>query len=67
MKLPALAIVVCPIMTSLCWLHEPSNVRTPILLILGIRIEQIHRDAGGIAARPYQKIPLGFIDNLRPS
>jgi hypothetical protein len=39
MELSALAIVICSIMTSLCWLPKPSNVRTPIKLHLRVSIE----------------------------
>ncbi|KUJ14219.1 uncharacterized protein LY89DRAFT_784208 [Mollisia scopiformis] len=67
MELSALAIVVCSIMTSLCWLHKPSNVRIPIKLQLKISIERILREAGEIAATPYKQTPLDFIDDLCPS
>jgi hypothetical protein len=67
MELSALAIVVCSIMTSLCWLHKPYDVRTPIKLDLKVTIDQIHREAGEIAARPWKQTPLDFIDDLCPS
>lgn len=67
MELSALAIVVCSIMTSLCWLHKPSNVRIPIKLQLKVSIERILREAGEIAATPYKQTPLDFIDDLCPS
>lgn len=67
MELSALAIVVCSIMTSLCWLHKPSNVRTPIRLRLDTSLDEILRKAGDIAAKPYRQTPLDFIDDLCPS
>jgi hypothetical protein len=67
MELSALAIVICSIMTSACWLHKPSDVRTPIKLKLGVSMDQILREAGEIAAKPYQQTPLDFVDDLCPS
>ncbi|GLB07712.1 hypothetical protein AtubIFM57258_003073 [Aspergillus tubingensis] len=67
LELSALAIVVCSVMTSLCWLHKPSDVRTPIRLELHISIEQIRREAGDHAMEPYKQTPLDFIDDLLPS
>lgn len=67
LELSALAIVVCSVMTSLCWLHKPSDVRTPIRLELHVSIEQIRREAGDHAMEPYKQTPLDFIEDLLPS
>ena len=67
MELSAFAIVVCSIMTSLCWLHKPSDVRTPIKLRLDVNVAEVLRNAGEAAARPYKQTPLDFIDDLCPS
>lgn len=67
MELSALAIVVCTIMTSICWLRKPLDVRTPMKLHMNATIEEVLVEAGDVAARPYRQTPLDFIDDLCPS
>ncbi|KAI9808922.1 MAG: hypothetical protein M1827_007147 [Pycnora praestabilis] len=67
MELSALAIVVCSILTSLCWLQKPLDVRSPIRLPIAASIDEILKEAGEIAAKPYKQTPLDFVDDLGPS
>lgn len=66
MELSTLAIVVCSIMTSICWLRKPLNGITPIRVYSNRSIEEILRDAGK-ADGPWKQTPLDFIDDLGPS
>lgn len=66
-ELSTLAIVIYSIMTSLCWMGKPLDVRTPIRISLNTSLEQILKDAGPVATKPYRQIPLDFVDDLRPS
>ena len=67
MELSALAIVVCTILTSVCWLRKPLDVRTPMKLYMNATVEQVLLEAGDVAAKPYKQTPLDFIDDLCPS
>ncbi|KAL8723806.1 MAG: hypothetical protein Q9181_007182 [Wetmoreana brouardii] len=67
MELSALAIVVCTILTSICWLRKPLDVRTPIKLHMEFPIEQVLCEAGDAAAKPFRQTPLDFVDDLCPS
>jgi len=67
LELSALAIVVCSIMTSLCWWYKPADVRTPVRLQLQVSITEILQKAGDAASRPFRQTPLDFIDDLGPS
>lgn len=67
LELSALAIVVCSIMTSLCWWYKPADVRTPVRLQLQVSITEILLKAGDAASRPFRQTPLDFIDDLGPS
>jgi len=46
LELSALAIVACSVLTSLCWMHKPLDVRTPIRLRIKYSIEEILEKAG---------------------
>lgn len=67
MELSALAIVVCTILTSICWLRKPLDVRTPIKLEMEFTIEQLLCEAGDAASKPFRQTPLDFVDDLCPS
>lgn len=67
MELSALAIVVCTILTSICWLRKPLDVRTPIKLHMNATVEQVLCQAGDAAANPFRQTPLDFVDDLGPS
>ena len=67
LELFALAIVVCSIATSWCWLHKPADVKFPIRIDMNTHITRILREGGPAAARPYRQTPLDFIDDLCPS
>ncbi|KAL8901347.1 MAG: hypothetical protein Q9207_005242 [Kuettlingeria erythrocarpa] len=67
LELSTLAIVVCTILTSICWLRKPLDVRTPITLRMETSIERVLCDAGEAAAIPFRQTPLDFVDDLGPS
>jgi hypothetical protein len=46
LELSALAIVACSVLTSLCWMHKPLDVRRPIRLRIKYSIEEILEKAG---------------------
>lgn len=66
LELSALAIVVCSIMTNICWLRKPAGVLTPIRLHSELSMEEILKDAG-VADLPWKQTPLDFVDDLGPS
>lgn len=66
-ELSTVAIVVCSIMTSICWMSKPQDVRYPIRINMPITMDQVLREAGPVAARPYRQTPLDFVDDLTPS
>jgi hypothetical protein len=66
MELSALAIVVCSIMTSLCWLRKPTDVMTSIPLYSEWSMEEILEDVGA-GKLLWKQTPLDFIDDLGPS
>ncbi|KAF3910815.1 hypothetical protein ABW20_dc0103897 [Dactylellina cionopaga] len=70
MELSTLAIVVCSILTSLCWLEKPLDVREPIELPLKNRVEDILNEAAkehGKGIKEWKRTPFDFIDDLGPS
>ncbi|KAF8242570.1 hypothetical protein K440DRAFT_565110 [Wilcoxina mikolae CBS 423.85] len=70
LELSALAIVVCSILTNLCWLRKPLDVRTPIKVQLKTTMGVIRQDARGSekeAEKEWKQTPLDFIDDMRPS
>lgn len=67
LELFALAIVVCSIATSWCWLRKPADVNYPIRLHTDARVAHILHEGGAPAARIYRQTPLDFIDDLCPS
>jgi hypothetical protein len=66
LELSALAIVVCSIMTNICWLRKPSDVMTPISLYLEMSMDEILKDAS-VLDLPWKQTPLDFVDDLGPS
>jgi hypothetical protein len=66
LELSALAIVVCSIMTNICWLRKPAGVLTPIRIYSELSMEEILKDAGA-ADLPWKQTPLDFVDDLGPS
>ncbi|KAL7925762.1 hypothetical protein ACQKWADRAFT_329723 [Trichoderma austrokoningii] len=66
-ELSTVAIVVCSIMTSICWMSKPQDVRYPIRINMSVTMDQVLREAGPVAARPYRQTPLDFVDDLTPS
>lgn len=66
LELSALAIVVCSIMTNLCWLRKPFGVMTPIRLYSEKSLQEILKDAGAVDL-PWKQTPLDFVDDLGPS
>ena len=66
LELSVLAVVVCSIATSLCWLRKPANVLTPIRLPTTMSMEEILQDAG-VSDLVWKQTPLDFIDDLGPS
>ena len=66
LELSALAIVVCSIMTNICWLRKPAGVLTPIRLYSDMSMEEILKDAG-VVHLPWKQTPLDFVDDLGPS
>ncbi len=67
LELSTMAVVVCSIMTSICWLRKPQDVRYPVRITMSTPMAQILREAGPIAARPYRQTPLDFVDDYTPS
>ncbi|KAF2193614.1 hypothetical protein K469DRAFT_549960 [Zopfia rhizophila CBS 207.26] len=67
LELSTMAIVVCAIMTSVCWIAKPLDVRYPIRIRMDVTVAQVLQEAGPIAARPYRQTPLDFVDDLTPS
>lgn len=67
LELFALAIVVCSIATSWCWLRKPADVNYPIQINMTTPIAHILLEGGTPAARLYRQTPLDFIDDLCPS
>ena len=68
LELFALAIVVCTIATSWCWLQKPTDVKFPIRIGMETSIALILKEGGAsAAARPYRQTPLDFVDDLSPS
>jgi hypothetical protein len=66
LELSALAIVVCSIMTNICWLRKPSGVLTPIRLHSQHSTAEILRSAN-TSHLAWKQTPLDFIDDLCPS
>jgi hypothetical protein len=66
-ELSTVAIVVCSIMTSICWMSKPQDVRYPIRINMSVTMDQVLREAGPVAARPHRQTPLDFVDDLTPS
>ncbi|KAK4069227.1 hypothetical protein Trihar35433_5806 [Trichoderma harzianum] len=66
-ELSTMAIVVCSIMTSVCWISKPQDVRYPVRIEMAETMDQVLRGAGPVAARPYRQTPLDFVDDLTPS
>ncbi len=66
LELSALAIVVCSIMTNICWLRKPVGVMTPIRLHSEMSMEEILKDAAAVD-RLWKQTPLDFVDDLGPS
>ncbi|UKZ56782.1 hypothetical protein TrVGV298_010623 [Trichoderma virens] len=66
-ELSTMAIVVCSIMTSICWISKPQDVRYPVRIKMPVTMDQVLREAGPVAARPYRQTPLDFVDDLTPS
>jgi hypothetical protein len=67
LELSTMAIVVCAIMTSVCWIAKPLDVRYPIRIHMTKTIAEVLQEAGPIAANPYRQTPLDFVDDLTPS
>ena len=67
LELFALAIVVCSIATSWCWLQKPADVKFPIRIHMESNIARVLHEGGTAAARPYRQTPLDFVDDLCPS
>lgn len=66
-ELSTVAIVVCSILMSICWMSKPQDVRYPIRINMPMTLDQVLREAGPVAARPYRQTPLDFVDDLTPS
>lgn len=67
LELFALAIVVCSIATSWCWLQKPADVKFPIRIDMETGIARVLHEGGAAAAGPYRQTPLDFVDDLCPS
>ena len=67
LELSTVSIVFCTVMTYFCWLHKPSDVKTPIHLFTQHKMADILIAGGDAAKRPYHMTPLDFIDNLGPT
>lgn len=67
LELSTVAVVACSIMTSICWLRKPQDVRHPVRITMSTPMAQVLREAGPIAARPYRQTPLDFVDDYTPS
>ena len=61
LELTTSAFIVCGVLTSLCWIRKPADVRVPDTIHTRASIETILYKAGSVAARPYQKTPLDFV------
>ena len=60
LELNTLAIVVCSVITSLTWLHKPSDVRTALPIHARSSAEEI------FGAKSWNQTPLDFIDENGP-
>jgi hypothetical protein len=67
LELSTVAIVICSIMTSICWLRKPQDVRYPVKIHMSTPIAQVLREAGPAATHPYRQTPLDFVDDFTPS
>lgn len=67
LELSTMAIVVCAIMTSICWISKPLDIRYPIRIHMQTAMADVIRQAGPIASNPYRQTPLDFVDDLTPS
>jgi hypothetical protein len=67
LELSTVAIVVCSIMTSICWLRKPQDVRSPVRIEMATPMAQVLSDAGPVATHPYRQTPLDFVDDFTPS
>ncbi|KAK4175099.1 hypothetical protein QBC36DRAFT_388481 [Triangularia setosa] len=67
LEFSTVAVVACSLMTSICWLRKPLDVRYPVRIRMDAPMAQVLREAGPLAARPYRQTPLDFIDDYRPS
>ena len=67
LELATVSIVFCTIATFFCWLHKPTDVRTPIDLHIASSTADILIAGGDAASKPYRMTPLDFVDNLGPS
>ncbi|KAF8435595.1 hypothetical protein BGX38DRAFT_1333209 [Terfezia claveryi] len=66
LELFTLAIVACSILTCICWLQKPLDVRTPIRLTLNASIGEIRKDRL-LDAEDWKHTPLDFVDDLGPT
>ena len=67
LELSTMAIVVCSIMTSICWIAKPQDASYPVRIHMETTMAKVLCDAGPIASRPYRQTPLDFVDDLTPS
>ncbi|KAL6866746.1 hypothetical protein J3F83DRAFT_123198 [Trichoderma novae-zelandiae] len=66
-ELSTVAIAVCSIMTSICWIFKPQEVRYPVRIDMPVTMDHVLHEAGPVAARPYRQTPLDFVDDLTPT
>ena len=67
LELTTLGFVFCTLVMYIQWANKPLDVASPTILPLETKIEEILRDGGPRAAKPYRQTPLDFIDDLSPS
>ncbi|KAJ5625117.1 hypothetical protein N7510_001426 [Penicillium lagena] len=60
-ELTTAAFIVCSVSTTVCWYQKPADVQTPEILVSSVTLDEILRDAGDQAKRPYRYTPLDFV------
>ncbi|KAK2749621.1 hypothetical protein FQN57_005843 [Myotisia sp. PD_48] len=61
LELTTLGFIFCTFGTEFCWRKKPMDVQSPIVLQCDYPLDQILREGGPDASRPYQLTPLDFI------
>ena len=67
LELTTLSYVFCSLAMYFQWANKPLDVGSPTIIQCDVKIDQILKDAGHRASKPYRQTPLDFIDDQSPS